>query len=87
LYLSQIQVAEREKLMQKHKFLPSFGIGDCGLDKKKNFSRIRSSCSIPTIDYNKRRKKTDLKSLRKRDYDGYIWPYGKLARFRIRVFL
>ncbi len=44
-------IAEREKLIEQHGFLSYFDIGDCGFDIKKNFSHIRSTCSIPVIDY------------------------------------
>jgi len=46
-------IPEREKLIQKHRFLPYFDIGDCGFDIKKNFDRVRSTSSIPIIDYNR----------------------------------
>jgi len=59
-------LSEREKLIEKHGFLSYFDIGDCGFDIKKNFSHIRSTSSIPVIDYNKRNEKTDIKTLRKR---------------------
>jgi len=68
-------IAEREKLIQKHGFLPYFDIGDCGFDIKKVFNHIRSTCSIPIIDYNKRSEKTDIKSLRKRGYDEKGTPF------------
>ena len=76
-------VPEREKFMQKHKFLPYFDIGDCGFDIKRNFNHIRSTFSIPIIDYNKRGEKTDIKSLRKRGYDEKGTPFapcGALCR-------
>jgi len=69
-------IAEREKLMQKHGFLPYFDIGDCGFDIKKVFNHIRSTCSIPVIDYNKRSEKTDIKTLRKRGYDEKGTPFA-----------
>jgi len=56
--------------------LPYFDIGDCGLDIKKNFSHIRSTSSIPVIDYNKRKEKTDIKTLRKRGYDKKGTPFA-----------
>ncbi|MBA7499499.1 MAG: hypothetical protein GH144_01615 [Clostridia bacterium] len=56
--------------------MPYFDIGDCGLDIKKNFSHIRSTCSIPVIDYNKRKEKTDIKILRKRGYDKKGTPFA-----------
>lgn len=68
-------IAEREKLIKQHGFLPYFDIGNCGFDIKKNFSHIRSTCSIPIIDYNKRNEKTDIKSLQKRGYDKNGTPF------------
>ena len=59
-------ISEREKLIQKHGFLPYFDIGDCGFDIEKNFHHVRSTYSVPIIDYNKRGEKTDIKSLRKK---------------------
>jgi len=76
-------ISEREKLIEQHGFLPYFDIGDCGFDIKKNFSHIRSTCSIPVIDYNKRKEKTDIKTLRKRGYDDKGTPFapcGALCR-------
>jgi len=69
-------IAEREKLIEQHGFLSYFDIGDCGFDIKKNFSHIRSTCSIPVIDYNKRNEKTDIKTLRKRGYDEKGTPFA-----------
>lgn len=69
-------IAEREKLMQKHGFLPYFDIGDCGFDIKKVFNHIRSTSSIPIIDYNRRGEKTDTKSLQKRGYDDKGTPFA-----------
>ncbi len=69
-------IPEREKLIKEHGFLPYFDIGDCGLDIKKNFSHIRSTCSIPVIDYNQRNEKIDIKSLRKRGYDKKGTPFA-----------
>ena len=34
-------IPEREKVMQKHRFLPYFDIGDCGSDVEKNFHHIK----------------------------------------------
>jgi len=76
-------IPEREKLMQRQGFLPYFDIGDCGFDIKRNFNHIRSTSSIPIIDYNKRGEKTDIKSLRKRGYDEKGTPFapcGALCR-------
>jgi len=69
-------IAEREKLIKEHKILPYFDIGDCGFDIKKNFDHIRSTSSIPVIDYNERNEKTDLESLRKRGYDKKGTPFA-----------
>lgn len=76
-------ISEREKLIEQHGFLSYFDIGDCGFDIKKNFSHIRSTSSIPVIDYNKRKEKTDIKTLRKRGYDEKGTPFapcGALCR-------
>jgi len=62
-------IPEREKLIQRHGFLSYFDIGDCGSDIKENFRHIRSTYSIPIIDYNKRSEKTDIETLKKRGYD------------------
>jgi len=56
--------------------LPYFDIGDCGFDIKKNPLHARSTCSIPVFDYNKRKEKTDIKSLRKRGYDKKGTPFA-----------
>jgi len=69
-------IPEREKLIKEHGFLPYFDIGDCGLDIKKNFSHIRSTSSIPIIDYNRRGEKIDLESLRERGYDEKGTPFA-----------
>ncbi len=69
-------ILEREKLIKEHKILPYFDIGDCGFDSKKNFDYVRSTCSIPVIDYNKRKEKTDIKTLRKRGYDEKGTPFA-----------
>jgi len=69
-------IAEREKLIQKHGFLPYFDIGDCGFDIKKVFDHIRSTSSIPIIDYNQRNEKIDLKRLRKRGYNEKGTPFA-----------
>jgi len=69
-------IPEREKFIKEHKILPYLDIGDCGFDIKKNFNHIRSSCSIPIIDYNKRGEKTDIKSLQKRGYDDKGTPFA-----------
>jgi len=69
-------LSEREKLIEQHGFLPYFDIGDCGFDIKKNFSHIRSTSSIPVIDYNKRKEKIDIKTLRKRGYDDKGTPFA-----------
>ncbi|HEB13379.1 MAG TPA: hypothetical protein ENI13_00180 [candidate division CPR3 bacterium] len=74
-----ILVSEREKLIKEHGFLPYFDIGDSGFDVKKNFHHIRSTYSIPVIDYNQRNEKIDIKSLRKRGYDKKGTPF---ARFK-----
>ncbi len=69
-------IAEREQLIEQHRFLPYFDIGDCGFDIKKVFDHIRSTCSIPVIDYNKRKEKIDIKTLRKRGYDDKGTPFA-----------
>ena len=69
-------IPEREKLIQKHRFSPYFDIGDCGFDIEKVLHHIRSTCSIPVIDYNQRGEKTDIKSLRKRGYDKKGIPFA-----------
>ena len=69
-------IPEREKLIKKHKFLPYFDIGDCGFDIKKNPRHVRNTSSIPIFDYNKRKEKTDIKSLRKRGYDKKGTPFA-----------
>ena len=69
-------IPEREKFIKEHGFLPYFDIGDCGFDIEKNFHRIRSTYSIPIIDYNKRGEKTDIKSLMMRGYDEKGTPFA-----------
>jgi len=69
-------IPEREKLIQRHGFSPYFDIGDCGFDIEKNFHHIRSTCSIPIIDYNKRSEKTDIETLKKRGYDEKGTPFA-----------
>jgi hypothetical protein len=69
-------IPEREKLIKEHKILPYFDIRDCGFDIKKNFDHVRSTSSIPIIDYNKRGEKTDIKSLQKRGYDDKGTPFA-----------
>ncbi|MFQ6066552.1 MAG: hypothetical protein ACE5K3_04650 [bacterium] len=71
-------IPEREKLIKEHGFLPYFDIGDPGFDVEKNFHHIRSTSSIPVIDYNKRGEKTDIKSLRERGYDEKGTPFARL---------
>jgi len=76
-------IPEREKLIQKHAFLPYFDIADCGSDTERNFHHIRGTFSIPVIDYNQRRGKTNIKSLRKRGYDKKgtpLAPCGALCK-------
>jgi len=67
---------KEKNLCQKHRFLPYFDIGDRGFDVEENFPYIRSTCSIPIIDCNQRGEKTDIKSLRKRGYDGKGTPFA-----------
>jgi len=50
-------ISEREKLIKKHRFLPYFDIGDCGFDIEKVFHHIRSTYSIPLIDYKSEAKR------------------------------
>jgi len=69
-------IPEREKLIKEHGFLPYFDIGDCGFDIKKNFDHVRSTSSIPIIDYNKRGEKTDPESLQRRGYDDKGTPFA-----------
>ncbi|GAI44977.1 unnamed protein product, partial [marine sediment metagenome] len=69
-------IAEREKLIEEHGFLPYFDIGDCGFDIRKVLHHIRSTSSIPITDYNKRKEKTDIKTLRKRGYDDKGTPFA-----------
>lgn len=69
-------IPEREKLIQKHGFLPYFDIADCGFDTERNFHHIRGTFSIPVIDYNQRREKTNIKGLRKRGYDKKGTPFA-----------
>ena len=76
-------IPEREKLIQKHGFLPYFDIADSGSDIKKVFRHIRSTFSIPVIDYNKRGEKTDIETLKMRGYDEKGTPFapcGALCR-------
>ena len=56
--------------------MPYFDIGDCGFDIKENFRHIRSTCSIPIIDYNKRSEKTDIETLKRRGYDEKGTPFA-----------
>jgi len=69
-------IPEREKFIKEHGLLPYFDIGDCGFDIEKNFHHIRSTFSIPVIDYNQRGEKTDIKSLRERGYDKKGTPFA-----------
>jgi len=69
-------IAEREKLIKEHGFLPYFDIGDCGFDIKRNFDHVRSTSSIPIIDYNRRGEKTNPESLQKRGYDDKGTPFA-----------
>ncbi|MFQ5868237.1 MAG: transposase, partial [bacterium] len=69
-------IPEREKLIQNHGFLPYLDIADSGFDIEKNFHRIRSTSSIPVIDYNKRGERTDIETLKMRGYDDRGIPFA-----------
>jgi len=76
-------IPEREKLIKEHRFLPYFDIGDSGFDVKKNFHHIRSTYSIPVIDYNKRGEKTDIETLKRRGYDEKGTPFARLKGYYV----
>jgi len=76
-------IPEREKFIKEHRFLPYFDIGDSGFNVKKNFHHIRSTHSIPIIDYNKRGKKTDIETLKRRGYDEKGTPFAHLKGYYV----
>jgi len=70
-------------IILEHRFLPYFDIGDSGFNVKKNFHHIRSTHSIPIIDYNKRGKKTDIETLKRRGYDEKGTPFAHLKGYYV----
>ena len=69
-------VPERRKFIREHELLPSLDIGDAGFDVTDNFQYVRSTGSIPIIDYNRRGERTDPATLLMRGYDERGTPFA-----------
>ena len=69
-------IPERRKFIREHELLPSIDIGDAGFDVTDNFQYVRSTGSIPIIDYNRRGERTDPATLLMRGYDERGTPFA-----------
>ena len=65
----------KSTILTRHPYLKTtIDIADAAYDDTENYNRIRSSGSIPFIDYNNRNENLSSQSILKRGYDHNGWP-------------
>jgi len=69
-------ITNHKQILDQHECQPKVDLADAKYDSAKNYEYLRSTGSIPIIDYNRRNENLSPEKLKERGYDQNGWPFA-----------